>query len=117
MRIYKDLDMVKQLCFGMNGILSHYKKDIFIFDEDFLRMIFISNHDKIETTQEIRKLSTREKILLALKRDSFLTREELAKLLVVSVNAIKQQLIKFKLSNEIKRVGSRKVWYWKILDD
>jgi predicted HTH transcriptional regulator len=52
MRIYKDLDMVEQLGSGMNRILSFYKKDIFIFDEDFLRMVFISNYDKIKTTQE-----------------------------------------------------------------
>ena len=48
----EDLDIVKQLSCRINRILSFYKKDIFIFDEDFLRMVFISNYDKIKTTQE-----------------------------------------------------------------
>ena len=84
-------------------------------------MVFISNYDKIETTQEttqeIKKLSTREKILLALQRDSSLTREELAKLLGVSANAIKQQLAKLKRSNKIKRVGSTKAGHWEVIDE
>ncbi len=48
MRIYKDLEMVEHLGSGMNRILSFYKKDIFLFYDDFLRMVFVSNYDEIK---------------------------------------------------------------------
>ena len=125
MRIFKDLDMVEHLGSGMNRILSYYKKENFILNEIFLRVIFYSNHDKIETTQEttqkttqeVKKLSTKEKIILKLKEDGTLTREELAKLIGVSSNAIKQHLSKLKNEDKIKRVGSTKAGYWKVLDE
>ena len=49
MRIYKDLDMVEQLGSGMNRILSFYKKDDFMLNDTFLRIVFTSNKNKIET--------------------------------------------------------------------
>ena len=121
MRIFKDLDMVEHLGSGMNRILSYYKKENFILNDIFLRVVFYSNRDKIkttqETTQETKKLSTKEKIILELQRDNSLTREELAKILKVSANAIKQHLSKLKTENRIKRVGSTKAGYWEVLDD
>ena len=32
----------------MNRILSYYKKDIFLFYDDFLRMVFVSNYNEID---------------------------------------------------------------------
>ena len=101
----------------MNRILSYYKKENFILNEIFLRIVFYSNNNKIETTQETKKLTTKEKIILELKRDNSLTREEMAKILKVSANAIKQHLSKLKTENKIKRVGSTKAGYWEVLDD
>ncbi|MBA1433209.1 MAG: winged helix-turn-helix transcriptional regulator, partial [Epsilonproteobacteria bacterium] len=69
-----------------------------------------------ETTQDIKKLSTREKIIIELKKDGTLTREDLAKLTGVSSNAIKQHLSKLKSENKIKRVGSTKSGFWEVLD-
>lgn len=124
MRIFKDLDMVEHLGSGMNRILSSYKKENFILNEMFLRVVFYSNYKKIQTTQEttqettqdIKKLSTREKIIIELKKDGTLTREDLAKLTGVSSNAIKQHLSKLKSENKIKRVGSTKSGFWEVLD-
>jgi predicted HTH transcriptional regulator len=117
MRIYKDLDMVEHLGSGMNRILSFYKKESFILNDMFLRIVFHSNTNEIKTTQETKKLSSREKIILELKKDSSLTREELATLVGISANAIKQHLSKLKNLHKIKRVGSTKAGYWEILDD
>ena len=66
---------------------------------------------------DIKKISTKDKILLELKKDSSLTREELAKLVGVSSNAVKQHLSKLKEEGKIKRVGSTKSGYWEVLDD
>ena len=129
MRIYKDLDMVEHLGSGMNRILTYYDKDSFLFYDDFLKMVFVSNYDEIkttqettqkttqETTQEMKKMSTREKILLELKKDGKLTREDLAQIIDVSANAIKQHLSKLKAEKKIKRVGSTKTGTWEVLDE
>ena len=70
-----------------------------------------------ETTQETKKLLTKDKILLELKKDATLTREELAKKIGVSANAIKQHLSKLKDEKKIQRVGSTKSGHWEVLLD
>ena len=65
-----------------------------------LWVVFISNYNKIK------KLSTREKILLEL---------QLAILIGVDSNAIKPQLAKLKRINKIKRIGSTKAGYWEVI--
>ena len=119
MRIYKDLDMVEQLGSGMNRILSYYKKKDFILNDTFLRVVFLTNTKTIttqETTQETKNISTKEKIIIELQQDKTLTRENLAKLLNVSSDTVKQHLAKLKVENRIKRVGSTKSGYWEVLD-
>ncbi|MCD6180052.1 MAG: winged helix-turn-helix transcriptional regulator [Bacteroidales bacterium] len=69
-----------------------------------------------ETTQEIKKISTRNKIIEALEKNNSLTREDLAKLTNVSSNAIKQQLAKLKKEGRIKRIGSTKTGHWRVID-
>ncbi len=73
--------------------------------------------EKIKTTQETKKLLTKDKILLELKKDATLTREELAKKIWVSANAIKQHLSKLKDAKKIKRAGSTKSGHWEVLLD
>jgi len=69
-----------------------------------------------ETTQEIKKISTRNKIIEALEKNNSLTREDLAKLTNVSSNAIKQQLAKLKKEGRIKRIGSTKTGHWRVMN-
>lgn len=70
-----------------------------------------------KATQEIKKLSISEKIIVELKQGGSLTRENLAHIVGVSANAVKQHLSKLKTENKIKRVGSTKSGYWEVLDD
>jgi len=120
MRIYKDLNMVEQLGSGMNRILSYYKKDIFIFDDDFLRMLFISNYDKIETTQETiqetTQETTQEKIIKLLKQNKKYTKKDLMAILHKGDSTIKEHLNRLKKDGIIKRWGSTKAGYWEVLD-
>jgi len=117
MRIYKDLDMVEQLGSGMNRILSYYKKDIFIFDDDFLRMVFISNYDEIKTTQETTQETTRDKIVKLLKQNSRYTKKDLMDILNKGDSTIKEHLNRLKRDGIIKRIGSTKAGYWEVVDD
>jgi predicted HTH transcriptional regulator len=132
MRIYKDLELVEHLGSGLNRILSVYGKDSFIIKQNYMKNVFYSNDKPLnnkglatqeatqetiqETIQEIKKLSTREKIIVELKKDGSLTREDLAHIVGVSANAVKQHLSKLKTENKIKRVGSTKSGYWKIIE-
>ena len=83
-------------------------------------MVYKKEHFKEttqETTQEIKKLSTRKKIIKELKNNSFLTRDDLPSKIGVSSNAIKQHLAKLKSDGIIKRIGSTKSGYWEVLRD
>ena len=57
-----------------------------------------------------------KKIIVVLKQDGLLTREDLAHIVGVSANAVKQHLSKLKTENKIKRVGSTKSGYWKTIE-
>ncbi len=125
MRVYKDIELVEHLGSGLNRILSAYGKESFIIKQNYMKNIFYINTTPIdegktkttqETTQETKKLSTKEKIIEALKKDGSLTREDLADVVGVSANAVKQHLSKLKTENKIKRVGSTKSGYWEVLD-
>lgn len=48
MRIYKDMELVEQLGSGMDRILGYYQKESFVLEEEFLKNIFISDHDAIQ---------------------------------------------------------------------
>lgn len=126
MRIYKDLDMVEQLGSGMNRILSYYKKDIFIFDDDFLRMVFISNHDEIDGGSigssmggsmggSIDLTARQKEILEIIKDNNKIGYRTLAETLNINDSAVKKHLNNLKKQGILKRVG-RTRGYWKILD-
>ena len=67
-----------------------------------------------KTTQEIKKLSTKEQILEALKKHNSLTREELASIVGVSSEAVKQHISNLKKEERLERVGSTKSGYWRV---
>ena len=69
-----------------------------------------------ETTQELKKISTKEKIIQELNKEKRLSRDELATLVGVSANAVKQHLANLKKENRIIRVGSTKAGYWEVQD-
>ena len=67
-----------------------------------------------ETTQEI-KVSTKERVCQLIIDNNQMTIVELAKVIGVSENAIKQQLAKLKKEGVIKRVGSTKAGHWEVI--
>jgi len=112
MRIFKDLDMVEHLGSGMNRILSYYKKENFILNDIFLRVVFYSNYDEIETTQE----TTQEKIIKLLKQNKKYTKKDLMAILNKGDSTIKEHLSILKRDGIIKRLGSTKAGYWEVLN-
>ena len=68
-----------------------------------------------ETTQEIKKISTKQKILEELATNSSLTREDLSKLIGVSSESIKQHMTSLKKEGKLVRRGSTKSGYWEVI--
>ena len=104
MRIYKDLDMVKQLASGMNRILSYYKKDIFLFYDDFLRMVFVSNYNEIDGGS-IELTSRQMEIIEIIKDNNRIGYRTLAEELNINDSAVKKHLNNLKEKAILKRVG------------
>ena len=115
MRIYKDLDMVKQLASGMNRILSYYKKDIFLFYDDFLRMVFVSNYNEIDGGS-IELTSRQMEIIEIIKDNNRIGYRTLAEELNINDSAVKKHLNNLKEKGILKRVGGTR-GYWEVLGE
>ena len=125
MRIYKDLDMVEQLGSGMNRILTYYKEKDFIFYEDFLKMVFVSNYDEIDggsmggsmgsSMGSSIELTTRQKeIVEIIKDNNKIGYRTLAEKLNINDSAVKKHLNNLKEKGILKRVGGTR-GYWAII--
>jgi len=75
---------------------------------------------KFEELQKDYKVTVFKKnlknIIVVLKQDGLLTREDLAHIVGASANVVKQHLSKLKIGNKIKKVDSTKAGYREVLD-
>jgi ATP-dependent DNA helicase RecG len=69
-----------------------------------------------ETTQETKKISTKDRIIIELQSNSKLTREDLAIVIGVSADAIKQQIANLKEEGRLQRIGGTKSGYWQVVE-
>jgi len=122
--LFKELELIEKWGTGINRIKRLcIKKGLRepIFDEknDFIDIEFFRENKKTtqETTQEIKKGSTKEKIVQYIIENKYITRDELASKIGVSTNAIKQHLANLKKENKIKRIGSTKSGHWEIINE
>ena len=86
MRIFKDLELVEHLGSGIPRILETYKKDCFVFTENFLRMSFpnewnLADEITTEVTTEVTAEVTTEVKALILAYKQISSREDLQRLL------------------------------------
>ena len=81
------------------------KKHTFCNTTDF------SIEDNEKTT-----LKTSEKILLAIRENPNILREELAEMLNLTIDGVNWQIRKLKNHGLLRRVGSDKSGYWEVLD-
>ena len=57
---------------------------------------------------------TRERLLELIGRNSRVTREELAQQLGISINGVKQHILKLKKEGVLERIGGNRVGSWRI---
>ena len=72
---------------------------------------------KKEKTRVKTRVKTREKIVELMKKDKYITLQQLAEILGLSIKGIEWQMKKLKDEKIIKRVGSPKGGYWEIIDE
>ena len=127
MRVFHDLEMVEQLGSGMQRILNEYKKDIFSFTTNFMKVTF--NFDQTKLPSENSKLGDKlgdklgslsnmqTRIIELIEQDSRVSITQMAQKLGYSTTAIEKNLAKLKENGYIKRYGSAKAGYWEITQE
>ncbi|QOW09843.1 winged helix-turn-helix transcriptional regulator [Kaistella flava (ex Peng et al. 2021)] len=119
MRIFKDLDLVEQLCSGIPRILQFYKKESFQFSENFLRIGLPRNVDEKggqdggqvgsqESGQvdlfKIEMTPSQNQVFSLIGENPKISRRELAKNLKINESAIQKHRNNLKDKKVIQRV-------------
>lgn len=107
-RIFRDLGLAERLGTGIRRVLKFYPKEIFNFSPNFLKVSIPFSSSLSLKNEEVTVLSL-------LKENPYLTREELSSLLNKNSSFVYREIIKLKENGAIKRIGSNKNGYWKIL--
>ncbi len=106
-RIFRDLGLAERLSTGIRRVLKYYPKEIFKFSPNFIRV-----NIPFKTTNDIDEQPT---ILNLLKNNPYLTRKELAKSLAKSESTVYRELALLEKNGYIKRIGSNKNGFWKVI--
>jgi len=116
-KVFREIGFADELGSGIKNLYKYSKayggSDPLIKEGEIFK---IEVQTQLETTQEIKKLSTKEKILEELEKNSRLTRDDLSYLIGVSAEAVKQHLSNLKKEGKLKRVGSTKSRYWEVMN-
>jgi predicted HTH transcriptional regulator len=127
MRIFRDLEMVEYLGSGIPRILRAYSKESFLFMDNYLRMVFYIDDaiNQYENSSKLGKPSgktsgkpsgkTSGKIIELISENSFITIPQMASIIKVTERSIERNIQALQKRNIIKRVGSAKGGYWKIV--
>lgn len=120
MRIFKDVKLVEHLGTGIRRILRVYDKNIFEFYPNFLRVTFKFNENQFKKVKKINKTSEKfgidRLILNQIETNSNITIKELSEIIKVTERTISRYINELILNSRIKRVGSKKNGYWKIIN-
>ena len=113
-KVFREIGFADELGSGVKNLYKYSKayggSDPAITEGEVFRIV-------VQAAQEIKKLSTKERILKELEKDSRLTRDDLSQRIGVSAEAIKQHLSNLKKEGKIKRIGSTKSGYWEVNND
>lgn len=122
MRVFRDLELVEQLGTGIQRVLKVYKRDIFEFYPNHIRVTvpfkengFEKEYNNINHTNSVKELTEIQKSIMKLMMDKpYITQDELSKLLDVNKRTIIRHLKPLIDNNCIVRIGANKNGYWQI---
>jgi len=103
---------MRDVCAGNGNKISFDFTDAFWVE---IKSNNISDKATPITTPMSTPMSTRDKLLLLIEQNPKITRKELALNLGVSINAVKNHLLKLKKTNILQRVGNNRTGYWKFI--
>ena len=122
MRIFKDLKLVEQLGTGIIRILKSYDKDVYEISDNFIRVNFeyktncLSYKIVMDKSKNDKYLSeTQKSIIKLIEYNNKITQLEMVKILGINKSTVTRNLKVLKQNNLIKRIGSDKNGYWKII--
>lgn len=122
MRIFKDLKLVEQLGTGIIRILKSYDKDVYEISDNFIRVNFeyktncLSYKIVMDKSKNDKHLSeTQKSIIKLIEYNNKITQLEMVKILGINKSTVTRNLKVLKQNNLIKRIGSDKNGYWKII--
>lgn len=109
MRIFKDLELVEQLGSGVPCILQIYGREHFRFMDNFIRMTF-------PAAKDLDNVVDNERLILSfIQKDSEISASYISKETGLSSRTVQRYFKSLQDENIIKRIGSPKGGYWKIL--
>ena len=65
--------------------------------------------------QKATPITTKEKLLELIETNPSITREALSQKLDISINTVKEHILKLKRSNKLERIGDNRNGYWKVI--
>ena len=136
MRVFKDLKFVEQLGSGIHRILDAYDESIFKISDNFLEISFPFEADYIESLKEDKKSVEKERLVDGLverlvdglaesqkeivnliSKNPQISKKEMSECIGISTTAIDKNISTLKKKKIIKRIGSDKSGYWKLIDN
>ncbi len=131
MRVFKDLKFVEQLGSGIHRILNAYDESIFKISDNFLEICFPFVEDYFEFLKEDEKsvekerlvdglvdglVESQKEIVNLINKNPQISKKEMSECIGISTTAIDKNISTLKKKNIIKRIGSDKSGYWKLVD-
>ena len=121
-KVFREIGFADELGSGVKNLYKYSKayggSDPVIVEGEVFRIeVQIEPETTQKTAQKTAQKTTKEKIIELLTIDNKLTREDLAKQICVSSNAIKQHLSNLQREGKLQRLGGRKEGNWEVKND
>lgn len=117
--IFKACGFVEESGHGVPTVTKVYGNKAYEFDESYVFVTISfkrrSENGESEITQETTKKTIQQKVLELLIANPKLSRNDLAKTLMMKVDSIQYHINQLKKSGKIVRVGADKGGYWEII--
>lgn len=104
---------------GVPKIVEKYGKEVFDFRENSIVVTLPFNwiSERKDNLKDIKLSENRKNIILEMRNNPNITKEELTKIIGISSTAIDKNISYLKTQGFITRVGSNKNGYWKVLEN
>ena len=120
-KIFKEAGIIEKYGSGITRIRKEckaheIKEPIFEeFQHGFRVIVFKEKTTPIATPITI-PMTTKDRLLYLIKENPKITRDNLANNLGISINTVKEYILKLKKEKKLERVGDNRNGYWKVIE-